>query len=107
LTHDARAARAERMPQGDLCSTRCRTRVDQRANVRARVSPGSNRVPVPNLWIAAVGPGYFEMFDRPILSGRDFHGGDLAPGARSVVVNEVEPARRALRINPMEALKEA
>ncbi|MGH8189022.1 MAG: ABC transporter permease, partial [Steroidobacteraceae bacterium] len=52
------------------------------------VSPGADPILVPDLWTAAVGPGYFEMFDRPILSGRDFHGGDLAAGARSVVVNE-------------------
>lgn len=52
------------------------------------VSPGADPIPVLNLWTAAVGPGYFAMFDRPILSGRDFHRGDLAPGARSVVVNE-------------------
>ncbi|MGH9199781.1 MAG: FtsX-like permease family protein, partial [Vicinamibacterales bacterium] len=52
------------------------------------VSPGADLIPVPNLWTAAVGPGYFEVFDRPILFGRDFHRGDLAPGARSVVVNE-------------------
>jgi hypothetical protein len=52
------------------------------------VSPGADPVVVPNVWVAAVGPGYFAMFERPILLGRDFHGGELAPGARSVVVNE-------------------
>jgi putative ABC transport system permease protein len=52
------------------------------------LSPGADPVPVPNLWIAAAGQGYFEMFDRPILAGRDFHAGDLALGARSVIVNE-------------------
>jgi putative ABC transport system permease protein len=55
---------------------------------QVEVSPGADPVPVPNLWITAVGPGYFEMFDRPILSGRDLHRGDLARGARTVVVNE-------------------
>ena len=58
----------------------------RRAEVEA--APGADPVPVPHLWVAAVSAGYFEMFDRPILSGRGFHGGDLAPGARSVVVNE-------------------
>ena len=35
-----------------------------------------------------MGPGFFEAFDRPILAGRDFHEGDRAAGARTVVVNE-------------------
>jgi putative ABC transport system permease protein len=37
------------------------------------------------LW---VGPGFFEAFDRPILAGRAFHGGDFSPAARTVIVNE-------------------
>jgi len=49
---------------------------------------GADPLSVLELWTATVGPGYFEVFDRPILSGRDFHGGDRSPGARSVVVNE-------------------
>jgi putative ABC transport system permease protein len=52
------------------------------------VSPGADPIPVPDVWITAVGPGYFETFDRPMLSGRDFHRRDSAPGARSVLVNE-------------------
>jgi hypothetical protein len=36
----------------------------------------------------AVGPGFFEMFDRPIVAGRAFHAGDWSPGARTVIVNE-------------------
>jgi putative ABC transport system permease protein len=52
------------------------------------VSPGAEPVHVPNLWIAAVGSGYFETFDRAILSGRDFHAGDRSPDARTAIVNE-------------------
>ena len=64
-------------------------------------APGANPILVPDLWTAAVGPGYFEMFDRPILSGRDFHGGDLAPGARSVVVNEAFVRLQTKGANPV------
>lgn len=35
-----------------------------------------------------VGPGFFEMFDRPIVSGRSFHSGDWGPNSRTVIVNE-------------------
>jgi hypothetical protein len=37
---------------------------------------------------SAVGPGFFEAFDRPIVAGRAFHEGDRSPGARTVIVNE-------------------
>jgi putative ABC transport system permease protein len=37
---------------------------------------------------SAVGPGFFETFDRPIIAGRAFHEGDRSPGARTVIVNE-------------------
>lgn len=37
---------------------------------------------------SAVGPEFFEAFDRPIVSGRAFHGGDFHPSARAVIVNE-------------------
>ena len=39
-------------------------------------------------WMSAVGPGFFEVFDRAIVAGRAFHGGDQTPAARSVIVNE-------------------
>src|SRR5262245_59639376 len=38
--------------------------------------------------ISSVGPGFFEAFDRPIVAGRGFHGGDFSPAARTVIVNE-------------------
>ncbi len=37
---------------------------------------------------SAVRPGYFEAFERPIVDGRAFHGGDETPAARTVIVNE-------------------
>jgi hypothetical protein len=39
-------------------------------------------------WTSAVGPGFFEAFDRPIVAGRAFHEGDRSPVARTVIVNE-------------------
>ena len=36
----------------------------------------------------AVGPGFFEALDRPIVAGRAFHGGDWSPTAQTVIVNE-------------------
>lgn len=36
----------------------------------------------------SVGPGFFEVFDRAIVAGRGFHGGDFSPAARTVIVNE-------------------
>jgi hypothetical protein len=37
---------------------------------------------------SSVAPGFFETFDRPIVAGRAFHGGDFSPAARAVIVNE-------------------
>ena len=37
---------------------------------------------------SAVGPGFFEAFNRPIVAGRAFHGGDQGIAARTVIVNE-------------------
>ncbi len=54
----------------------------------------------------AVGPGFFEAFDRPIVTGRAFHGGDRSPGARTVIVNEAFArgfARDARRGSPIGA----
>ena len=69
--------------------------------VEVEALSGADPLSVLELWTAAVGPGYFEMFDRPILSGRDFHGGDRSPGARSVVVNEAFARRYANGDSPV------
>ena len=37
---------------------------------------------------AAVDPGVFETFDRPIVAGRAFHLGDTSSSARTFIVNE-------------------
>ncbi len=37
---------------------------------------------------SSVGPGFFEAFNRPIIAGRGFHGGDFNAAARTVIVNE-------------------
>lgn len=68
--------------------------VVRRAEVEA--SPGAEPIRVPNLWMAAVGPGYFEAFEKPILAGRGFHDGDRAAGLRNILVNEAF-ARRYMK----------
>ena len=51
-------------------------------------SPGAEPTYADLFWTSAVGPGFFEAFDRPIVAGRAFHGGDRSPAARTVIVNE-------------------
>ena len=51
-------------------------------------SPGAEPTYEDLFWTSAVGPGFFEAFDRPIVAGRAFHGGDRSPVARTVIVNE-------------------
>jgi len=59
------------------------------------VAPERAAVPIPNLWTTAVGPNFFAAFRIPVVAGRDFHDGDRAPGATTVLVNEAF-ARRYL-----------
>jgi cell division protein FtsX len=51
-------------------------------------SPGAEPTYADLFWTSAVGPGFFEAFDRPIVAGRTFHEGDRNPVARTVIVNE-------------------
>lgn len=54
----------------------------------------------------AVGPGFFEMFERPIVAGRAFHEGDWSPSARTIIVNEAfvrDFSRRTGRGSPIGA----
>jgi hypothetical protein len=51
-------------------------------------SPGAEPTYEDLFWTLAVGPGFFETFDRPIVAGRAFHGGDRSPTAMTVIVNE-------------------
>jgi putative ABC transport system permease protein len=52
------------------------------------VTPDAALVPISNLWMAAVGPRYFEAFNIPLIAGRAFHDGDRTADARTVLVNE-------------------
>jgi putative ABC transport system permease protein len=58
------------------------------------VAPGTQPVRVENMWTAAVGPGYFEAFEKPLVAGRNFHNGDRTSTARTVIVNEAFARRR-------------
>lgn len=51
-------------------------------------APAAAPLTIADLWTAAVGPGFFEAFKIPIVAGRDFHDGDRAADARTVLVNE-------------------
>jgi putative ABC transport system permease protein len=51
-------------------------------------SPGAGPTYDGRFSTLAVGPGFFEALDRPIVAGRGFHGGDRTPGARTLIVNE-------------------
>jgi len=51
-------------------------------------SPGAGPVHEGRFRTSAVGPGFFEALDRPMVAGRAFHAGDWNPGARTVIVNE-------------------
>jgi hypothetical protein len=61
----------------------------------AEVADAEPPVLIPNLWLASVGPNFFDAFDIPLIAGRDFHEGDRSAGSRSVLVNEAF-ARRYL-----------
>ena len=56
--------------------------------VEVELAPGAPPVQIDTVWRAGVGPGYFEAFDVPIVSGREFHDGDRTPNAHTVLVNE-------------------
>jgi hypothetical protein len=66
------------------------------------LNPGEMPVPTREMWTTAVGPGYFEAFDRSIVSGRGFHAGDRAEAARTVIVNEAFARRQFMNgANPI------
>jgi predicted permease len=69
---------------------------------RAEVDvPGAAPAPIPNLWMTAVGPGFFETFNVPIVAGRDLHDGDRADGAMTVLVNEAFARRYTPGASPV------
>ena len=57
-------------------------------NADVEISPGAGQTFDFRFATSAVGPQYFEAFDRPIVAGRAFHAGDRSPAARTVIVNE-------------------
>ena len=80
------------------------------------VSTTSELVEIPDLWMAAVGPRYFESFDIPLVAGRDFHDGDRTGDARTAIVNEAfarryleaaTPVGRRVRFASSDAAKPA
>ena len=52
------------------------------------IAPGAGANFNYGLGTAAVGPEFFDTFDRPIVIGRAFHAGDRSAAARTVIVNE-------------------
>jgi predicted permease len=50
--------------------------------------PAAGSAAPPRVAGAAVAEGFFATFGTPIRSGRGFDAGDLAPGARTVIVNQ-------------------
>jgi putative ABC transport system permease protein len=64
-------------------------------------SPGHAPLAIPDLWTSAIGPGFFEAFDVPLVAGRDFHEGDRTPEARTVLVNEAFARRFSNGSNPL------
>jgi predicted permease len=57
---------------------------------------GAEPIRMRNLWTARVGPGYFEAFEKPIVSGRGLNDGDRTASPQRVLVNEAF-ARRWLK----------
>jgi predicted permease len=56
--------------------------------VEIEPSPGAGASYASSFDTTAVGPGFFEALDRPIVAGRAFHGGDWNPAAHAVLVNQ-------------------
>lgn len=65
------------------------------------VSPDTAPRLIANLWTMSVGPRFFEAFDIPLIAGRNFHDGDRAPDARSVLVNEAFVRQHMVGANPV------
>ncbi len=67
------------------------------------VSPQTTPILISNLWMTSVGPRFFESFDIQMVAGRNFHDGDRAAGARTVLVNEAFARRYANGASPVGA----
>lgn len=55
----------------------------------------------PRVVIASIDPGYFDVLDIPILSGRGFHSGDLGSERGTVIVNQSFVERVLAGRNPI------
>jgi predicted permease len=70
-------------------------------NAEVETPAGAEPIRLRNLWTASVGPGYFEAFEKPLLSGRALNDDDRTASPQRVLVNE-SFARRALKgANPV------
>ena len=49
--------------------------------------PPSAGLPLREVSTALIDPSYFDVLQTPVLAGRRFHAGDLAPDARAVIVD--------------------
>ena len=88
-TFEALASRVAEEP-GVVAVTYSNQPVGSAANRSAEVetSPGGQPVFGGRFPAAAVAPGFFETFDRPIVAGRAFHPGDTNSIARTFIVDE-------------------
>lgn len=62
---------------------------------------GAEILEITNLWTNAVGPGFFEAFEIPLVAGRTFHDGDRVAEARTVLVNEAFARRYVPGVAPV------
>ena len=53
-----------------------------------RVEGADPRPPLREATVAHIDPSYFDVLEAPILAGRSFHTGDLAPGGRVAIVDQ-------------------
>jgi predicted permease len=59
------------------------------STVTAQSPSGSDpRPPLREADVAHIDPSYFDVLKAPILAGRAFHAGDLAPGGRVAIVDQ-------------------
>jgi hypothetical protein len=70
-------------------------------SAEVETAAGTAPVRAATLWTSAVGPGYFEAFDKRIVAGRSFHDGDRAGSARTVLVNEAFARRYTNGASPV------
>ena len=54
----------------------------------AREASANPRLPLREVSVAGIDPSYFDVLEAPILAGRAFNAGDLAPGARVAIVDQ-------------------